>query len=485
MQILEERTESGASSLSDAQALIEEARARAHRRRLSCAMVLVLLLLVGLLSLIAIRTSSRPSRVSQGTPQVQTAGNVHVLKLSPSDRYESLAIVDGRLVLSGGPGGSLVQSASDAAQSASQLRGCHSAVVNPKTLRLSDIRAGACENPALYGERVLPINSVVLGSKDASTIRIAVVTADGKSYRIGPVVMRYSEVVTTDAEWIYGDGSLWIYDPLVTATSAELLRVSEQTGAVLQRVVMPQLPEPLLAVNSRGLWLAARASVAPIGLSRAGLYVVTPGTNSPRLISSQSVEWLYASGHSVWFENSNDSARVWSIRGGSDATWTALSSGATSALGYGSPDGSPSDPGYGAPGYAIDSSRNFWLVNFPNESPATGNFKGSETQQVTRLSLASGSSSLVANLQPMFGYGNLIQFASDGKSWLDQATIGLPNSGVALDSPEWANHLLTINLPIVTIGDVAYVLDPPAHGQHSSGKFVGFSALYRITPKHN
>jgi hypothetical protein len=121
-------------------------------------------------------------------------------------------------------------------------------------------------------------------------------------------------------------------------------------------------------------------------------------------------------------------------------------------------------------------------VNYPEESPATGRLQGSESQQVNRVSLPDGSSSRLANLQPAFGYGNSIRYGSGG-SYYDTQTIGIPDSGVSLDSPEWANHPLTLDLPIVTIGDSAFVLDPPAHGLSSNGNFNGFSALYRITPK--
>jgi hypothetical protein len=483
MQVLEERRATGDSPVARAEALIEEARQRTRRRRLYTAFAFVVIVLGALIGSIATRGNGHAPRIPRPYPQVQTTGVAQILNLSAGDRYESLTAVSGRLVLSGGPGGSLLPSASDADQTAAQLSACHSAVVNPVTLKLSNVQSGACENPALYGEKVLPVNDAALGKANASTIRLAVAEAGGKSYRVGPVVMRYSDFGTTDAEWVYGDGSLWIYDPLVTATSAELLRVSEQTGAVVQRIAMPQLPEPLLATNADGLWLAN--GLAPLGSSTPGLYHVPPGSNAPTLVSRQGLQWLVASGHSVWFMSnnftSNNDGKIWHLQGSGVASSMTFPSATASAFISGGPGGGS---GYGAPGYVLDSSGDLWLVSFPDDSPATGKLQGSESQQVNRISLKNGSWSRVANLQPKLGYGNDIHFGSDGSSY-DTPTIGIPNSGVALDSPEWANHPLTTDLPMVTVGGSAFVLDPPAHSLSSSGNFSGFSALYRITHKHS
>jgi hypothetical protein len=468
MQVLDERTATGDSPVGGAQALIEEARARTRRRRLYTAVALVVIVLGALLGSIATRGNARPLLTF---PVAKSSGAVQTLNLSTTDRYEWIAVVNGQLILSGGPGGSLVPSASDAAQTPAQLDDCHSAVANPVTLKLSDLQTGACENPALYGETVLPINDIALGKTDASTIRIAVATDRGRSYRLGPVVMRYSEFGNTDAEWVYGDGSLWIYDPLVTATSAQLIRVSEQTGAVIQRVAMPQLAEPLLAVDSDGFWLA---SGDRLGHATSGIYHVAPNVSSPTLVSKLTPTWLVASGHSLWFLLGSDDTKVWHLEG-TTLTRTTIS---------------PENPGfdtgssaYGAPGYAA-TSVGFWYVDYPQESPSFGSYKASESQGVYDLSLTNGSWSTVANLRPKVGYGNTLHFKSGNDSYSVDQTLGIPSSGVALDSPDWADHTLMPSFPIVTLGTSAYLLDPPAHSPDYKGNFSGFSALYRVTPKH-
>lgn len=91
--------------------------------------------------------SAASSAIPRGS---SVAGVVTSLDLSSSDRYDSLAVVAGRLILSGGPDGSLFASASIASTPhVPSAAGCRAAVVNPATLELSDLRGGDCEDPGL------------------------------------------------------------------------------------------------------------------------------------------------------------------------------------------------------------------------------------------------------------------------------------------------------------------------------------------------
>ena len=78
-----------------------------------------------------------------------------------------------------------------------------------------------------------------------------VARATAAGFTVGPVVMRYSEASDTDAEWVYGDGYLWIYDSSTTDGS-ELIAVSQSTGAVVQTVKMPWVDRPLLPADDDG-----------------------------------------------------------------------------------------------------------------------------------------------------------------------------------------------------------------------------------------
>ena len=85
--------------------------------------------------------------------------------------------------------------------------------------------------------------------------------------------MSYREASDTDAVWTYGGGYLWIYDS-ATKSGAELVQVSEMTGAVVNAVAMPNISRPLLAANDTGLWLAPANN--SLGSSPPGIYLYRP-----------------------------------------------------------------------------------------------------------------------------------------------------------------------------------------------------------------
>ena len=94
-----------------------------------------------------------------------------------------------------------------------------------------------------------------------------------------------------DAQWIYGDGSLWLYDTYngsLARPHGELLRVSDATGTVVQRWAIPQNPRELLAVDADGLWFAPSVeggeplhTPASQMVRYESLYRVTPGAPAP------------------------------------------------------------------------------------------------------------------------------------------------------------------------------------------------------------
>jgi len=235
-------------------------------------------------------------RSSGADPVASSAKRVVVsIALPRGATYEAIAAVDGKLVLSGGRNASLFTSASDAMGAGR----CDSVVVDPATLALSEQRSRNCDDPRLYGVHALVVNSFINGNADGGNVRIAHVTPHG--YVLGPIVMTYTELSDTDAEWIYGDGYVWIYDNLTTHGS-ELLRVSATTGTVLQTVRMPSIDRPLIAANADGFWLAPATNS-----SGHGLYHLAPGMSRPVSVwpVSQGAIWMVASGHSVWLDLNN------------------------------------------------------------------------------------------------------------------------------------------------------------------------------------
>lgn len=222
--------------------------------------------------------------------------------------YSTLSVSDGRLVVTGNgvPRGYLGEE-------------CRAATVDPVTLRVGSRMHGNCDNPALFGQRVM----VVPGRAGPQISRVAPGSPGG--YRRGPVLFSHEMCAGCQLESIEGDGSLWIFAP-GTAADGTLFRVSERSGRVIERWTMPSFPEALLAVNRDGLWLAegsayAQYEVWPRSPDLDWLYRVTPGARRPARIfdlNSRAVHWLVASGRSVWIDidfGSGDPSSLWRLSG--------------------------------------------------------------------------------------------------------------------------------------------------------------------------
>jgi len=363
---------------------------------------------------------------------------VSSLRLSPADLYETLALVDGRLILSGGPEGeSAFPSASfTAGPRFPPAKGCHSSVLDPATLTLSGERTGDCIDPRLYGVDVLPLNSVDNGTPRGSTVRIVHATATG--YAVGPVVMRYSEYSDTNAEWVFGDGYLWLYDP-TTTRGAVVLRISQSTGAVLQTIHMPWVDRPLLAADSDGFWIAAAVNSGFDPSSAGGLYRLAPGMARPVLVRKirSDAYWMLAAGHSLWLDVNHDGKSSTLLRFDGTSTNPALDIRAQFSAGF------DVETGYQQIGYAGDSTAGIWTV--VPQGP------GQTQQRVVRIDPASGRPSQVASITPPGSFD--MEYAS---------------------------------VPVAVLGGSVFFLDPPSvsyPGGTSAATVQGSSALYRVTPR--
>jgi len=349
-----------------------------------------------------------------------TRALVSSINLSGNDWYSSIADVDGRLILSGRRAGSLVVSGS-VLYSKSPAR-CHAAIVEPATLKLTHRTAGDCENPALYGRRVLPVNQE-RGPGVVTTVRIAHVVPGSPGFELGPVVMTYSTYSDTAAEWTYGDGSLWLYD-VATTHGSELLRISDTTGRVLQRIAMPSLSRPIIAADADGLWMVPGVTSGWTGHPALGLYHVGVSARAPTLAftSKANAEWMVASGHSVWidFNHYPKQSTLWRFTG-LDAT-PAFHTSAISLLNQTMANGSSAIAGNEADG--------LWTIS-PISSPPGG---------------------------------EAIRFQPDSGRWARIASVGV--------SGRWQ---------AATLNGALFVLNPPAT-LLPAGRAVGFSALYRVTP---
>ena len=298
----------------DAEALFREARMVARRRRRRRVAVVAV---VGTALAAAGAGFGLAERDSGGRgahpPRLVVDARVRSAALPASGRFDSLAVVGGKLVVSGGRSGSGLPSGS-----APDGGHCDAAVVNPTTLRVGPLRHGACADPGLYGEHVLPVEQIVSHRGPTGLVRgvrIAVVDhSRSRGYRLGPLLFRYDYCSDCGDQWIYGDGALWVYDA-ATMSGAQLLEISERSGAVLRRIPMPKILTPLLAVNEGGLWLAPSIlSGFPAGVSASArrryemLYRVgvRGALRAVMAVGSAGARFMVAAGHRIWLDDGND-----------------------------------------------------------------------------------------------------------------------------------------------------------------------------------
>jgi hypothetical protein len=298
--------------------LFEEAWHRQRRRRSWGAWIALSFLLAATL----VVRDTRP-RGGHDSPAVSpVVSQLSSAAVPASGHFAALAHIGGRLIVSGGPQGDPLD-VSGAVTTLAHARAtglCSAASVVAGTVRVGPVHRANCGDPALYGLHVLPVmfNEHRSGHRGLLRIgvRIAVVDPGARDgYRLGPIVMSYAQCSDCGAQWIEGDGSLWINGSYVSPRhhGGLLLRVSTHTGQVLQSFVVPEFLSALLAVNQNGLWLAPSIETgSPPHLTRReqskyeSLYLIAPGASRPQQIlrvRQTGADWLTAAGDRVWLED--------------------------------------------------------------------------------------------------------------------------------------------------------------------------------------
>ncbi len=429
------------------EALFREARLLERRRRRRRTLVaLSAALVVGAGAYLITGTGGGASTSSSGSPP--SAATVASVKLPAAGHYEVLALVGGRLIVSGGASGSLFSPGAVTPMSHGRASGtCDAASVNPATLRLSDLTAASCADPALYGERVLPVSYLagrVSATNALGVLAVRIARSDPAApggYTLGPVVMKYPQCSDCDVQWVYGDGSLWIYDS-VSAQGAELLRVSQSSGAVEQRIAMPQIDRPYLVADADGFWLASsNESGFPSHVKPSqryiyeSLYRVAPGMSAPQrelTIGGGGALWLLASGHTLWLDTSRVPKPSLLLRLSGPRARRVF------AVAYRPFENDQLEPWSGGRVFAGSAADGLWYV-------VSSPFAGS-AQQVFEVSPASGAGGTVATVTP-------------------------PRS-VDESQP-----------PAVVFDGSFFFLDPPGSAGTYPYALVGPSVLDRVTPK--
>jgi hypothetical protein len=297
------------------EALFPEARRRARRRRRLYLSVLAMIAAATVVVVAVAWPPPRPRHSVTSSVTQTTPASVSSTQL-PADGFFSITTSGGKLLISGGRMAPLASGTQVDLRNGRVAGACNAVAVDPRTLKLGAIKQANCGDPALYGQHVLPVAywTVAHPSMSRQVIDVRVARSDPAArdgYTLGPVVTSYAPCSDGQASWLYGDGSLWIYNPLAHPTSsplhrAVLLRISERTGAVLQRWRMPEIIRALLAADRDGLWLSPSIESGFAGhLLRAqrtpyqSLYRITPGQRAPsRLLATgqDGARWLVAGG---------------------------------------------------------------------------------------------------------------------------------------------------------------------------------------------
>jgi hypothetical protein len=394
--------------------LFREARRLQRRRRRRYAAAILLLCAIGGGGFL-LASGGRPSRSGDH----RAPSLVGSLTLPRSGDFFSLGVVGDRVIVSGGVGGSLFPSGSTTALSDGRAVGiCDAATVESGPLRLGHVMYANCGDPALYGEQVLAVSYLaqpVSRARGLGEYAVRIAHVDPRAhdgYTLGPVVMTYDECSDCSAQWIYGDGSLWLYGPndgggFSPARSGEVLRVSETTGTVVERWTIPQNARELLAVDADGLWFAPsvvggfpRHTTASELNRYESLYRVAPGAKTAARVFTipfGSALWLVAADHTVWLESRGLHGRfeLWRLEG-PNGTPTFRGTYPTSTE-------QGVDIGEAPPTHAGNAAIGIYFVNDPGPASPPGT-----RQQIIHLSPQAPTQQAVATVpspQDVTGYG--------------------------------------------------------------------------------
>jgi len=376
-----------------------------------------------------VHAASRPTSLQTQVARVAT------VDLSQSDKYSDIAVVDRRILLYGST------SQSNDPEVAST---CYSASVGPSSLVLGDERVGSCADPALEGRQVLPVfaidkNLPASSGGPSAVVRIAHVVSHSPGYTLGPVVMTFPALAWGDSAptWIYGGHDLWLYE-WDNPGGIDLMRISDTTGAVLQRVRVPKIWHAILAYNDEGLWIAPSGETA----QPEALYLVAPGYTAATPVFHFAGEgfakWVVASGDDVWVNAQprpvSGVGVVWMLRGPAAKPVWHVPESASLVQAFETLGGS---------GMVGDAADGLWAA------PPTAY----DEQQVVRIDPRSGALRIEAAWKAGYSGSAKYLYLSPLASWTG-----------------------------VTLAGSFFLLDPPVPSPSGTETVGSFSALYRITP---
>lgn len=298
---------------------------------------------------------------------------------------------------------------------------CVQASLDPATLAIHDVVEVSCDAPRPGGPPFQLADLPVRVFQD--DVRIAHLSETSPNVDLGPVVMSFGVYSDTRLVSAYGPGALWIYD-VAAKDGAEVLRISEATGRVVQRVATPKIYRPVLAANDNGLYLATTSeggcsptcwsgTIFHLGLRSRHLAAVStpPGRFA-------NVAWLAADGDDVWADRCN--------YGDGSAGGAGGTGGAGPRCAIWRFDG-PSlrpvyqvpDPGIASGGVIGDASTGLFTMAAVDGAGQPVATVGQGHQEILRIDPATGKITVVATIPIPYRYAQ-----SDGL---------VPGEGVVLD----------------------------------------------------
>ena len=240
--------------------------------------------------------------------------------LSQHGDYFALAAVDNRIVVSGGPTGSLFPSGSATSLADDRAVGrCDSATVNTRTLKLEHVTQANCGDPALYGEQVLAISYLIHPVSRRRGVGVFAIgcrarrrSRTGRLYprtccRQLSAVLRLQRRMGLRRSFAV---DLRCPQRQFRRWSGRAAAVSPTRPAGSRKLDVPDRSRELLAADENGLWFAPSIETGtplhPTKTQRTdaeSLYHVTPDASKPtRELTIGSADWLVASGQTAWLE---------------------------------------------------------------------------------------------------------------------------------------------------------------------------------------
>jgi len=270
---------------------------------------------------------------------------------------------------------------------------CLEASVDPATLALLRIIEPRCDDPALAGKPVMPVQYGLRSQPNDAVVRIARIDSSNGRIEVGPVLMTYGNYSDTHLESAYGPGSLWLYASASTK-GPMVLRVSEATGQVVQATRIPDLDRPVIAADAAGLYLAPAAN--SLGNFGDGIiYHLGIGARSVAAVDRSPgfhgfVSWMTGQGEDLWADICP--------RQGSRPCEIARFNGERSLRAF-----QVSDRGLTGWWVAGDASSGFYSSVVPRNVPAPS----TTSWRIVRIDPSSGAVAVVATIDlPLYWTGS-------------------------------------------------------------------------------